>query len=93
MGMDMSFAQRSRKRAPQQAVRLDLRALLAEIASRQADSPTARIQSVMERSSKNFSNFDPQAATFAPLHQEHKQRNSACFSIKVAGLITNRQHS
>jgi hypothetical protein len=91
--MDMSFARRGSVFKPKTSARIDLKALLADLSARQSDSITARFSSKMDGSQKNFSAFDPKAATFAPQPQEHKARNSGSFSDVVADLITLQKGS
>jgi hypothetical protein len=91
--MDMSFARRNSAWMVPAPPRINLSGLLAEVATRQATTPTARLQAKNDHASEFFSDFCPQAATFAPVLQERKQRGSASFSVTVAAMITERQSS
>jgi hypothetical protein len=91
--MDLSFARRNSKWSPAAPVRINLLGLLAEAAARQATTPTALLQAKNNHNEEIFSNFCSQAALFAPVHQERKQRGSASFSKAAAAMITEYQSS
>jgi hypothetical protein len=91
--MDMSFARRNSSWTLTKQPRITLSGLLAEVAARQAMTPTAQTQAKNDHSGKYFSDFCSHAAIFAPVRLERNQRRSASFSGSVAAMLTESQSS
>ncbi len=91
--MDMSFAKRALRAAPNTESTLSLNELLAITSARQAVSPTGRAQVNAKKISAQDKFSCPSLANFVGGVSEEKLRKSASFSVETAQMLTYWQQS
>jgi hypothetical protein len=89
--MDMSFARRDNSWTKPGKSKINLAVLLAELATRQATTPTALIHAQISNNFSKKENFFSHANLFSGVKNDHNEPESASFNDQMAVLLTNYQ--
>jgi hypothetical protein len=91
--MDMSFARRNAGWTKSRRPAANFATLVSTLSARQSTSPTAILQTKLQRGDEKSSCFCSAAARFAPQQNEVQPRQSASFDVRTARMLTERQSS